>query len=100
MDLLGTCFLVFFCVLSCTQGQCLKCIMVILWSFVLTDTVPLDHDNWERGNLPCLLSDLQCRVRGLQPSHRPLLDNGETAFRAHLLFTVSYHPSHRTLAKV
>lgn len=76
----------------------------VLWSFyghfILTDTVPLDHDNWECGNLLRLLSDLQCCVHGLQPSHRLLLDNGETAFRAQFLFSVSHHSNHRTLAKV
>lgn len=94
MDLLDTSFLVILSVL--TQSQGLSYFVLL----VLTDIVPLDHDNWECGDLLRLLSDLQCCLRGLQSSHQPLLDHGETAFRTHLLLTLSYHPSHRTLAKV
>lgn len=69
-------------------------------AILLTDPVPLGNDDWQCGVLPRLLSHLQRHLRGLQPSHQPLLDYGETAFRPHLLLAVSYYPSHRALAKV
>lgn len=69
-------------------------------AILLTDLAPRGNDDGQCGVLLHLLSDLQCHLRALQPSHQPLLDYGEAAVRPHLLLTVPYYPSHCTLAKV
>lgn len=69
-------------------------------AILLADPAPRGNDDGQCGVLLRLLSDLQCHLRGLQPSHQPLLDYGEAAVRPRLLLTVPYYPSHCTLAKV